>query len=224
MSQTDEHCEDAPIACARKNSPNFACFISRWRTKLSQILGVVFVLIFIFSEKKLEYSAPFTADVMFAAGCVLIGVATVGRLWCAQYIAGYKTETLVTYGPYSVCRNPLYFFSFCGGVGVGFCTESITLTLLIVVVFALIYPVTIVNEERNRKKVFGAKSDKYVARVPRFIPKPWHFAKPEEYTVKPRVFRREAVDAMYFIWIVGLLEILENLIDMGFLPVLISIY
>ena len=54
------------------------------------------------------------------------------------------------------------------------------------------------------------------SRVPRFIPKPSFFVEPEEYTAKPRVFCREAVDAMYFIWIVDLLEILENLIDMRF--------
>jgi len=184
----------------------------------------MFVLIFVFSEKKLDITAPLVVGCMFILGCVLVGIATVGRLWCAQYIAGYKTTTLVTHGPYSMCRNPLYFFSFLGGVGVGLCTDSVILTLVIVAAFVFIYPITIMNEERNLRKIFGSEYDKYVARVPRFIPKPSLFAEPDEYTVKPSVFRREAVDAMYFIWIVGLLELIGCLSELNYLPVLFSIY
>jgi protein-S-isoprenylcysteine O-methyltransferase Ste14 len=36
------------------------------------------------------------------------------RLWCSLYISGYKNSQLITSGPYSLCRNPLYFFSFVG--------------------------------------------------------------------------------------------------------------
>jgi len=228
MKQTDERNLDADITRDQKSQTEtrqgFAGFVTRWRTKLSQILGVVFILALVFSEKRLEYAAPFSICVMFAVGCALVGIATVGRLWCAQYIAGYKTETLVTSGPYSLCRNPLYFFSLLGGLGVGLCTGSVTLTLVIATVFALIYSVTIGKEERNLRNIFGGEYDKYAARVPRFIPKPSLFAEPDEYAVKPRLFRREAVDAMYFVWIVGLLELLGSLVKLGIVPAYFSIY
>jgi protein-S-isoprenylcysteine O-methyltransferase Ste14 len=196
----------------------------RYRTRLSQILGVAFFLVFMFSEKKLASGAPLAAGCMFAAGCVLVGVAMVGRLWCAQYISGYKKTNLVTYGPYSVCRNPLYVFSLFGGAGAGLCTESVTLTLVIVAVFALIYPVTIAKEERDLRRNFGDEYDKYAAAVPRFIPKPSIFFEPAEYTIKPCVLRRMVVDTVYFIWIIGLFELVETLTELKKLPVFLSLY
>jgi protein-S-isoprenylcysteine O-methyltransferase Ste14 len=91
-----------------------------------------------FTDRKLDNSYYILSKAMIIAGCLLIGCATVGRLWCAQYIAGYKNDVLVKWGPYSICRNPLYFFSLLGGIGVGLCTESFTLTAIIAAVFAAI--------------------------------------------------------------------------------------
>jgi protein-S-isoprenylcysteine O-methyltransferase Ste14 len=62
---------------------------------------------------------------MFLLGCLMVGLATIVRVWCALYIAGYKDDVLVTEGPYSICSNPLYFFNFLEGTGVGFCSESL---------------------------------------------------------------------------------------------------
>jgi protein-S-isoprenylcysteine O-methyltransferase Ste14 len=199
-------------------------FMVRRRTKISQMLGVVFLLVFIFSEKKLEGEAPFLAGIMFTTGCVLVGLATVGRLWCAQYIAGYKTDALVTEGPYSICRNPLYFFSFLGGTGAGLCTESASLAVVIIVAFVLIYPVTIRAEERKLRGIFGDAYEKYSAEVPRFIPNPSLFHEPSRYVIATKAYRREIVDALFFIWAVGLFELGEMLIELRILPVLISIY
>ena len=45
------------------------------------------------------------------AGLVLILVCILGRTWCTLYIGGLKKRELVTAGPYSVVRNPLYVFT-----------------------------------------------------------------------------------------------------------------
>ncbi|MGB4295037.1 MAG: hypothetical protein WBJ16_05340 [Smithellaceae bacterium] len=57
---------------------------------------------------------PFVSSILFLMGAVLVGVASMGRLWCSLYIAGYKAEILVTEGPYSITRNPLYFLVYWG--------------------------------------------------------------------------------------------------------------
>jgi protein-S-isoprenylcysteine O-methyltransferase Ste14 len=177
-----------------------------------------------FSEQKFQHSAPLATGIMFGVGCIMVGIAVVGRLWCAEYIAGYKMQNLIIYGPYSMCRNPLYFFSLLGGVGLGLCTRSVILTLVIIVGFALIYPFTIANEERNLRETFGDDYDKYAARVPKLIPKPSIFAELEEYTVKPRAFLREARDVLYFFGLLSLFEIINVLVELKILPVFISIY
>ncbi|MDR1915698.1 MAG: isoprenylcysteine carboxylmethyltransferase family protein [Synergistaceae bacterium] len=198
--------------------------VARHRTKFSQLLGCALILVFAFSDKKLEHAAPFATGVMFILGCILVGCAMVGRLWCAQYIAGYKTSTLVTVGPYSVCRNPLYFFSFLGGIGAGLCSESLTIIAVILIVFAAIYPITIKTEERKLSGIFGEAYSRYSANVPRFIPDISKFREPAEYVVNTKVYRRELVDAMYFLWIVGFFEFLEVLIEAQIIPTYFSMY
>jgi protein-S-isoprenylcysteine O-methyltransferase Ste14 len=187
-------------------------------------LGIAFVVFYMFSDQKLQKAVPLATGIMFGVGCLMVGIAVVGRLWCAEYIAGYKTKNLIIYGPYSMCRNPLYFFSLLGGAGLGLCTKSVILTLIIILVFALVYPFTIANEERNLRETFGSAYDEYAAKVPKFLPKPSIFAELEEYTVKPRAFRREVMDVLYFFGLVGLFQLIDHLIELGYLPVLFSIY
>jgi protein-S-isoprenylcysteine O-methyltransferase Ste14 len=199
-------------------------FIAKYRTKISQLLGVVYLLVFALSAKKFEIVSPLASEIMVGAGCVFIGIGIVGRLWCALYIAGHKAESLITVGPYSVCRNPLYLFSLLGGTGIGLCTESLTFTLIILLAFAVIYPVTVYAEERNLMKLHGESYRNYLASVPRFIPKWRLYREPAEYSVDTRVFRREMADALCFALVIAVFELLDGLIDMGIIKTLFSLY
>jgi protein-S-isoprenylcysteine O-methyltransferase Ste14 len=199
-------------------------FIARYRTKLSRILGLVYILIFTFSEKKLETAMPLITEMMVIAGIILAGLGIVGRLWCTQYIAGRKTESLITEGPYSVCRNPLYFFSLIGAAGVGLCTESVMLTLAIFAAFAVVYPITILNEERILRETHGKVYDDYLSEVPRFFPKWSLFREPAEYTVDTKIFRREMLDALCFTYAIGLLEMIEGLANGGLIKTFFALY
>ncbi|MDR2780764.1 MAG: isoprenylcysteine carboxylmethyltransferase family protein [Synergistaceae bacterium] len=199
-------------------------FIARHRTKLSQAIGLFYILLFTFSKKKFETEMPVLTGMMIICGIILVGSGIVGRLWCAQYIAGRKTESLITEGPYSVCRNPLYFFSLLGGTGVGLCTESVILALAIPVLFAVMYPVTILNEERLLMGIHGKLYRDYVSKVPRFIPKWSLFHEPAKYVVDTRIFRREMIDAVYFAYVVGLFEMIEELINAGFIKTFFVLY
>ena len=48
---------------------------------------------------------------MSILGFVLVVFGSFGRIWASLYIEGNKTKNLITAGPFSMVRNPLYFFS-----------------------------------------------------------------------------------------------------------------
>jgi protein-S-isoprenylcysteine O-methyltransferase Ste14 len=127
-------------------------------------------------------------DGLLIAGCA-------GRIWCALYIAGRKNKTLVDCGPYSLTRNPLYFFSLLAFIGAGLSFESITLAALFGIVFFATHWPTIKLEERNLRSLFGPDFDAYVARVPRFFPKFSAYRSADSLTVNPRVFTRTMLEA-----------------------------
>jgi len=161
---------------------------------------------------------------LFLAGCMLVAVATIGRLWCSLYIGGYKKRQLVTSGPYSLCRNPLYFFSSIGIIGVGFATGTVTIPFLLAILFSLYYPFVIRFEETILAPLHGDAYKDYVARVPRFWPRRIRPCEPEEYLISPANFRRTMFDALWFMWLVGLIHLAEAIRNAGILPTIIKFY
>lgn len=177
----------------------------------TQIAAGLLVVLLAVSSSHWELHYSLISGILFLVGCVLVGIASLGRLWCSLYIAGHKTTSLVVEGPYSVCRNPLYFFSLLGGMGIGFATETITIPIAILVLFALYYPHVIRLEEDKLRSRYGADYESYFQNVPRFWPKWALLHEPEEYTVNPRIFKRHILSALWFIWLVGILEMIEML-------------
>lgn len=198
--------------------------IEKFRIEISRIFVAALIIIIALSNSAWETRAPFVSAVLFMIGCVLVGIASLGRLWCSLYIAGYKTDSLVTEGPYSLCRNPLYFFSLIGAVGVGFASETITLPVVLFLVFTMYYPSVIKSEEAELSKIHDDKFQKYFQNTPQFIPKLSNFREPEEYVVKPVIFRKHMFDALWFIWLLGIMEILESLHELHVLPTIFNFY
>jgi protein-S-isoprenylcysteine O-methyltransferase Ste14 len=151
-------------------------------------------------------------------GLALAGVGALGRVWASMFIAGYKDSTLVTEGPYSVVRNPLYVFSFIGALGIACGTGSLLVIALLVVGFLLYYPITVISEERNLSTQYGGDYTEYAGRTPRFIPDFSLYRESEAYTVKTRNYRRAILDAIWFVWIFGLVQLIGRLHEAGWLP------
>lgn len=198
--------------------------IEKLRIHISQIFAVLLIVFIALSKSRWEESAPVVTTALFFLGAVLVGIASLGRLWCSVYIAGYKTDHLVTQGPYSMCRNPLYFFSFLGALGVGFASESFFIPLLLLIGFALYYPFVIKSEEAELRKLHTDDFERYLKKVPTFFPRISYLTEPEEYTVKPRVFRNHMFSALWFVWFLGILEIIEELHELQVLPAIFHIY
>jgi protein-S-isoprenylcysteine O-methyltransferase Ste14 len=194
------------------------------RIRISQIFAVLIVVLICVSRSAWEDKAALVTTVLFLLGVALVGIASLGRLWCSVYIAGYKKVRLVTQGPYSMCRNPLYFFSLIGGLGIGFVSESFLIPLLILIAFTTYYPFVIKTEEAELAKLHKDEFEMYFQKIPRFFPKISYLTEPEEYIIKPVLLKKHMFSALWFIWLIGILETIEGLHQLGVLPTIFKIY
>ena len=197
--------------------------IEKMRIPISHIFAVILLIIILFSSSRWE-GIFIVGSIYFLVGCILVGIASLGRLWCSLYIGGYKNSTLVTTGPYSISRNPLYFFSLIGAVGVGLATETLVIPFVIIILFLIYYPSLIKSEEKRLLSLHGDRFKEYCANTPSLYPKLSLLEEPETYTVNPRIFRKNIFSALWFIWLMGILEIVEALHETGVLPIYMKIY
>jgi len=190
---------------------------------ITWIFAFVLIIIILFSESHWEKISIFS-DIFFLVGAILVGISTIGRLWCSMYISGYKTNTLITIGPYSMCRNPLYLFSLLGAVGVGLATESLILPFIILICFLIYYPFVIREEEKRLSQIHGKEFQNYCRKTPRFFPSFSLLNEPEQYIVVPKVFKKSLFDALWFIWLFGIIEIVEALHEWRIIPIFFRLY
>ena len=156
-------------------------------------------------------------------GIVLIVTCILGRTWASLYIGGRKINSLVENGPYSVSRNPLYFFSVLGAAGVGAQVGSITLALACAAIAALVFAVVVVQEERVLREHHGAAFAEYSARVPRFLPNLRLWRDSRTLTVHQLRVVRTFADALIFLLSVPAAELIEMLQEGGYLPILLRL-
>jgi protein-S-isoprenylcysteine O-methyltransferase Ste14 len=194
------------------------------RLNLSRLFVVLLIVLVAITGSQWETRAPLVSAILFLAGCLLAGIASLGRLWCSLYIAGHKTRHLVTEGPYSLCRHPLYFFSFLGGIGVGLASETLTVPVLILAAFAIYYPYVIRFEENKMTAQHGEIYGAYCRQTPRFWPRWFLLIEPEEYSVYPKTFRKHLFSALGFIWMIGVFELIEMFRELGMLPTFVVLF
>jgi hypothetical protein len=111
-----------------------------------------------------------------------------------------------------------------GGIGVGLATETLLIPLIIFFIFLIYYPIVIKSEERRLLNLHGEEFKRYCDKTPCFIPKPSLFKEPEEYTVNPKIFRKNIIRAIWFIWFLGIMEIIEAFHEMAVLPICFRTY
>jgi protein-S-isoprenylcysteine O-methyltransferase Ste14 len=156
-------------------------------------------------------------------GLGLIIICILGRTWSSLYVGGRKTAEVVTDGPYSVIRNPLYFFSILGAAGTGAQSGSISVALASACVGLLVFRIVAKQEERLLLKRHGQLYANYFERVPRFVPNPrlWHDT--ETLTIRPGRVLMTFADALIFLLSVPLANVCQYLQLKGILPILLSL-
>jgi protein-S-isoprenylcysteine O-methyltransferase Ste14 len=194
---------------------------SKMRIIHTRLLALLILVLLLVSRNTIEGRVQM--GLLDFAGLICVIISAFGRVWSSVYIAGYKTSALVESGPYSVTRNPLYLFSLIGTVGVGLASGSILILVLLMLCFGIYYPFVIRREETNLGRLHGPEFLSYMERVPRFLPKLSLYSEPETYTVKPKLLRRALLDASYFVWVFGVVQLIENLRETGVFPALFRI-
>lgn len=154
----------------------------------------------------------------FGLGAIILAI--VGRAWCSLYIGGRKKAEIVSTGPYSISRNPLYVFSYAAAFGVGAQTGSLVMAVLFVMIAVLVFHFTIAREEAWLTNAFGQPYLDYLARTPRCGPDFSKWRDERELVVKPQFFLTTLRDGLVFLAAVPIFEGIEMAQAAGWLPVL----
>ena len=157
-------------------------------------------------------------------GLVLIMVGIAGRLWATLYIGGRKSAEVVSTGPYSITRNPLYLFSSLAAAGVGAQTGSYVVACLFMVLSCAAFYVVALREERFLSATLGAEYLGYLSRVPRFLPNPMIYRDEPEVMFQTGRLRTTLLDGLGFLVAIPLLEIIEEAQEAGVVPILYWLY
>ncbi len=140
------------------------------------------------------------------------------RIWATLYVGSRKFKTLVDQGPYSICRNPLYFGTFLMAIGAALFLKSILVTGAVMIVIMLYAAGTVPAEERALLAQHGEPYAEYLRRVPRFWPKFSLLTTPPVVEVKVNGIRLEAKRLLVHIWMPILGEVVTLLRDMPWWP------
>jgi protein-S-isoprenylcysteine O-methyltransferase Ste14 len=150
---------------------------------------------------------------------LILLVAAFGRVWTSAFISGRKDHELVTDGPYSMTRNPLYFFSLLGYVGAGLAFEKLTVSFAFGIVFLLSHWPTIIAEEKKLRKHYGESYEDYARRVPRFIPRIGKLELRDTVTFRPKIFNRAVLDCALIMSVFILAHFIEYAQKASWVPV-----
>lgn len=199
--------------------------IVKKRIKISQFLGVIVFGYYLLGASYWGLKSALVGDALFFLGTVMVAVGVLGRAWCLSYIGGNKRNLVIQHGPYSLCRNPLYLFSFIGAIGIGLATKTLVFPLIVFTVFVVYYPLVIKKEEAELKLKFGIEFENYMKTTrSRIIPSFRGYAGLERTEINLRSFRKGVFELIFFIIPLGIFPLLETLHAMGSVPFFYYIY
>jgi protein-S-isoprenylcysteine O-methyltransferase Ste14 len=117
----------------------------------------------------IAYSVCTVALAVASVWLVASAVRTLGKQWAlaARLVEGHK---LITEGPYSFVRNPIYTGMLGMLVATGLAMEHWTALDVAVVLFAVGLVIRVRSEEKLLRAAFGKEFEDYARRVPAVVP------------------------------------------------------
>lgn len=159
-----------------------------------------------------DHAPPTSWDVAASAVAWVLLLAGGGlRLWATMYLGGRKNDVLVAEGPYSMCRNPLYFGTFLILLSAAFFLQSVIFAVGAVGIFLFYYFATIPSEEVYLRQQLGTPYENYCRTVPRLFINPWLFRTSGHVTVKMRALWLEVKRMGAWIWLPIFADMLHHI-------------
>lgn len=158
------------------------------RDFIGYLLGLIIFIIGIPYVMFLASGSPNLAEIGLMRWIILIVLAAAGigvSIWSIIYMKNVgggnpfdafnhevapRTTSLMTDGPYGICRNPMLLGVFIYHIGVVIALLSIG-SVVIFIIEALIMNVQVKREEQRLKNDFGKEYMDYVKKSNRFLPK-----------------------------------------------------
>ena len=193
----------------------------RVRIHVVQAGGLVFATLLLLTHPALVGQAH---EAIEMAGFGLVLACVAGRMWSILYVGSRKNRTLVTSGPYSMTRNPLYLFSTVGAVGVGLIHGSVVVALALGLFAWLVFTVTATKEAQHLRSLFGPAYDAYARETPMLWPRLSAYRDSPEVMFSPGALRRTFLDGLFFLAAFPAIEAIEHLQATGYLPILASVF
>ena len=193
------------------------------RIILGKTLGIIVLALILIAQPVYSHDSAISLFIELL-GFIFLAIASFGRTWASAFISGKKDKHLTTDGPYSICRNPLYFFSFVGFIGVGFVFKSLIILLVFLVIFSITHIHTILNEEKKLQVIFSPEYDDYKRAVPRFFPNFKLFKTADSVCFSPRIYTKALFESALILSAYPILKIIEWLHMHSILPVVFNIY
>ena len=183
--------------------------MARYQAARRLMLGCMILLICLLLVFSASDQSELWHEQIEAYGLALMLIGIAGRLWSILYIDGHKSKSVVQTGPYSVTRNPLYFFSSVAALGVGAQTGSLVVALACCIICIVSFHVVAMREERYLTAVLGAPYADYLKRVPRFFPNPLIYRDQETVTFRPKILNNTLLDGLVFFASIPFFEFIE---------------
>lgn len=152
----------------------------------------------------LDIALDLAGWVLFLAGAAL-------RFWATIYIGGRKRDMIVSEGPYSLCRHPLYFASFLMALSAGLFLGSATVAAAAIAAGVVYLATTVPQEEAALARQHPRGWADYAGRVPRVFPRWRAWQTPARITIDVRSLRDEAARAARWVLLPLLAEVASYL-------------
>ena len=194
-------------------------FLAKYRMYFLRISILLLIVLSIKDNNFRAYTLELTTIEslqMSILGFILVVFGSFGRIWASLYIEGNKTKNLITNGPFSMVRNPLYFFSLIMLLGFSLALKAIYLPLALLIIFIVFHIPTIANEEIKLRNNHREKFENYIKSTPRLIPNIFKYKKPEigeKVLVKISRINGVMIEVIGYLFLYTLIDIIYFILD-----------